>query len=235
MIGASVPHAVYHWLLAMALVLIASCTPGGDSPEQVADEFFAAAVEQDIVAAYALLSNSYQHQLTPAQLQQFLIESGSETFTAVSWQRRDDGSTANGARLLGAISTQGEQVEHVELIMLNGPQGWRVVAINIDPLGERQQSALELPSAQQQAQLASTNMNLFWQGLESGSLSAFYQQVSATWREQLSLEQLESAFADLLGADIDWNQVAKVEPVLVPATAVGPQGKLVLGGVYPAG
>ncbi len=218
---------------ALVLALAVACAPQGDDPESAADAFFAASVEQDIAAAYQLLASSYRAQLSPAQLQQFLLESGSDSFTAVSWARRDDGSNPGGARLLGTIETAGGGTEHVELFMIDEPAGWRVVAINVDPFGEQQASLPALPTAQQQAELVRSAMQLFWEGLESGSLSAFYQQTSATWQQQLSLADLEAAFTELLEAELDWREVAALEPVLVPANALDPQGKLVVGGVYP--
>ena len=226
-------HLIRGFASAVALLMLLSCAPASDEPESVADEFFAAAVAQDITAAYQLLASSYRQQLSPAQLQQFLMESGSDQFSGVAWSRRDDGANPNGAKLLGTITTNAGDTEHVELLMLAGHDGWRVVAINVDPFGERQASLPALPDAAQQAELVRASMTVFWEGLEAGSLSAFYQQVASTWRQQLSLAELEAAFADMLSAGVDWSEVLGIEPVLVPANTLDQQGKLVIGGVYP--
>jgi len=91
----------------------------------------------------------------------------------------------------------------------------------------------KLPAKKELNTLALDSVVAFDKAVKAKDFTAFHQQISKLWQEQITPQQLKSAFQTFIDQQMDLAGVAQVEPVYEPAPSIDDDGVLTLEGNYP--
>jgi len=90
-----------------------------------------------------------------------------------------------------------------------------------------------LPSEKVLRQLIEDDLVLFNDALQRHSFAIFYNSVSYSWQQQLTLKQLQHAFQPFIDKKINLGKLRLLTPVFDVPPAIDPDGLLILVGHYP--
>ena len=98
---------------------------------------------------------------------------------------------------------------------------------------ELQAATPKVPARKELNALALDSVTAFDKAVKAQDFTAFHKQISKLWQEQITPDQLKSAFQTFIDQQMDLAGAAQVDPVFEPAPSIDDDGVLTLEGDYP--
>lgn len=177
------------------------------------DDFFVAVQNDDIDAAYELLSEDFKAGTTKEELKSYLSDNALDKVAEVSWGGRM--IEGNLGTLNGTIETETGGSIPLTLRLVNSENGWKILSIRKETAGfESGSSETPLPSKEIQTQLVSGSVAKYAQSLADKNMTKFYNHISGTWQQQTSVEELGQIFGSAYQFAPGWSNLTQLQPVL---------------------
>lgn len=208
-----------------------------------ADEFFAAANEDNYAKAYSLTSQQLQGQVDQEGLVAFLVDNSLDQIVETSWSSRSINN--DRGELTGTVTTQSGGAIPITMTLVSEGESWKIVFIDVDNAGLQSSGsegengtqpvveAMVIPSAEGQQDLIISATTGFYNALGDPDFSEF----QSRWAEGVTAEQIEETFGSFRANRDALSTLPVSDPQFEPATSLNGAGNLVLNGTYdlPAG
>lgn len=194
-------------------------------------DFFAAAANDDVEGAYALLSSDFQATTSKEELDEYLEKNGLDNVTDTSWSSRSiSGSTGS---LEGTLTTaKGDEIP-IKLKLVNSDAGWKIQSISKEQAGfqnDKSSSRQPLPSKLEAMSLTKATTSDFVEGMRAPTMEGFYGTFSSQFRRDVSLQKLEEGFGGFKGKNFD--MLNGYTPVFSNTGKINDAGILSIDGYY---
>lgn len=177
------------------------------------DDFFAAVQNDDIDAAYEMLSEDFQAGTSKAQLQTYLKGNALDNIREVSWGARSIEN--NMGTLKGTVETQSGGTIPLMMRLVNGANGWKILSIRKESAGFGTGTAdTSLPSRTQQSELVQGTVAAFAESLADRDMTKLYDHASQLWQQQTSPEELGKIFGDFYQYAPGYAGISQLNPVV---------------------
>ena len=196
------------------------------------DDFFAAVQNEDVDAAYALLSDDFKAGTSKEDLISYLAANALNNPREISWGSRM--MTGGIAELEGTVTTQGGSKIPLKLGLIDSDAGWRINTIEKEVAGFRNSSGGDtraVPSAEKQHQMFRTTIRVYADSLGDKSMKKLWDFSSPKLRRQISREKFDQAFQYNYQFAEDFAEISKFSPVIDDAK-VDADGLLNIRGHY---
>lgn len=197
-----------------------------------ANRFFNAVRAKDVAAAEAELSEEFKTRTDRAELRRFIDSSGLGDVVDTEWDSRNIKN--NRGELEGnAITSAGGRIP-LKITFVQENEAWKIYAISKPGAGvaEGETGSLDLPDLATRTALAKRSMHDFAVALEEGTMASFYPTLSALWRNQTNVEELDTAFAVFFEQDIKLLSLDAMQPKFDGDPTIDDNGVLTLTGHY---
>ncbi|MEP3226370.1 MAG: hypothetical protein ABJO01_10370 [Parasphingorhabdus sp.] len=196
------------------------------------DDFFIAVQNEDMDAAYALLSDDFQAGVSKRELKIFLSKNALDTVVETSWNSRS--ISGSKGQLEGTVTTQSGNKIPLELRLIKSESGWKINAIEKERAGLKIiSSGQTLPPAAKQVELFQDTVAIFAQSLSEKSMRALWETGTAAYQEEVSLENLDKAFEKFFKYADGYAEISKMVPVIDNSKIEEDFDVLVIRGHYP--
>ncbi|EOX1298574.1 hypothetical protein ACPD1E_003680 [Vibrio cholerae] len=197
-----------------------------------ADGFFVAVKNKDMGKAATYLSDDFQASTSQSDLELYLEKNFIHKFKEANWESRS--INGNRGSLIGSITTESGGVVPITLSFVKGENGWQIYSIQKPSSGIQEESSpAEMPSEQEQVQLASKSMQIFAESVNEKSMVKFYSHFSNLWQQQSSIEQIDEAFSDFYDIGVDLTVLGNYTPQFKVKPSIDENGALTITGFYP--
>lgn len=199
---------------------------------EAADRFFAAVRTNDMAAARAELSEEFRASTDTASLQQYLKSNGLADVVETEWNSRKFENKRG--ELEGSVLTADGGRIPLTMVFVEENEAWKILAISRSAAGvsQTQQGKLAIPALAERTALVKRSMHDFAMALEQGDMSSFYPTLSALWRSQTSVEELNTAFAVFFEQDIKLLSLDAMQPQFGTEASIDENGVLSIQGHY---
>lgn len=195
------------------------------------DDFFAAAQNDNMDAAYALLSEDFQAGTSKEGLQSYLAANALDNVQETSWSSRS--ITGSTGELKGTVTTADGSEIPLTLRLINSEAGWRINAIEKERAGFKDSSGSRpVPSAGKQQQLFQETVTAFADSLVDDSMKKLWDSSANSLRQKGSVEDLDKAFETFFEDDDAFLMMSKITPVIDSAKINEKTGTLSIRGHY---
>lgn len=196
------------------------------------DEFFAAVQNDDMDAAYALLSDDFKAGTSKEELKAYLAANALDKIKEASWGGRM--MTGGVAELEGTITTDGGSKIPLKLRLIDSESGWRINAIEKESAGFKDSAggSVAVPPVRKQQQLFRDTITVYAESLADQSMQKLWDNSSGIFRRQFTVEQLNEAYGRNYRFAGDYAEISKMTPVIDDAR-IDEGGFLVIKGHYP--
>tara|TARA_R110002033_G_scaffold9777_5_gene32032 strand:+ start:288 stop:1079 length:792 start_codon:yes stop_codon:yes gene_type:complete len=197
------------------------------------DDFFDAVQNEDIDAAYALLSDDFKAGTSKDGLVSYLAANALNNPREISWGSRM--MTGGVAELKGTITTQGGSKIPLKLGLIDSDAGWRINTIEKEIAGFRNSSGDDVravPSAEKQRQMFRKTITVFAESLVDKSMKKLWDFSSPNLRRQISLDKFNEAYKYNFQFSEDYAQISQFSPI-IDSSEVTEDGLLHIWGHYP--
>ncbi len=196
------------------------------------DDFFAAAQNDDMDAAYALLSEDFQNGTSKEGLQSYLVANALDNVKETSWSSRS--ITGSTGELEGTVTTADGGKISLKLRLINSEAGWRINAIEKESAGFKDGSVgRSLPSVSKQQQLFQDTVTVFAESLSDKSMEKLWDSATTDYRQQISLEKLDQSFGQFFEFAEGYLQLSRQTPTIDGAEIFNDNQIVVIRGHYP--
>ncbi|MGB5484539.1 DUF4864 domain-containing protein [Parasphingorhabdus sp.] len=197
------------------------------------DDFFAAVQNDDIDAAYELLSEDFQAGTSKEELVSYLAANALDKVEDTSWSSRS--ITGGSATLEGTATTASGGKIPLNLRLVQTENGWKINAIIKDRAGfqtrSEEEKSLPVPSDPELLALVRSSMANFVDGMNAPTMTGFRKSFSQTFQRQFSLAELETAFKKFKAND-ELEVFKTLKPVVQNGTKITDEGVLQVKGYY---
>lgn len=189
------------------------------------DDFFAAVQNDDIDAAYELLSDDFQAGTSKEELKSYLVANALDKITEVSWGSRSIES--NRGTLSGTVTTQSGSAVPLTLNLVNGKNGWQIYAIEKQAAGFRQDnSTAPMPTEEGQVALVNKTVGVFVDSLNVQDMQGFYDHISYLWQQQADVAKLNEVFGGFFPYRSDMQKLKETPVVITKPAFINDDGVL---------
>ncbi len=173
-------------LLALIFWLTSDITKTGD-------DFFAAVQNDDIDAAYELLSPDFKAGTSKDELRAYLAANGLDKIAEVSWGGRSIEN--NRGRLNGTVTTESGGSIPLTIRLTNSDNGWQIYSIQKERAGfGSDPDGANLPTQSEQQALVKKSIHSFVDSLGEKDMGQFHAQSSSMWQQQYSVEKMNETY-----------------------------------------
>ena len=200
--------------------------------EKRADAFFNAVKRHDIAKAHTYLSEDFKASTDESSLKEFLSKGAILNFKSASWSNRQ--ISGNRGQLDGSITTESGGVVPLKLNFVKENGEWKIYSIQKPVAGmQATESSPSAPSQSEQAALVKQSMHDFLVSVRQKEMSHFHSTLSRMWQKQVSTEELNAVFINVIDSGANWPAVDTLDPVLSPVMKMDENEVLTLNGHYP--
>ena len=96
------------------------------------------------------------------------------------------------------------------------------------------QTEKKMLSQKEMETLVEESMQTFSQSLKEQSMTSFYANIAAYWKERTSVKELNKVFAPFIERKIDLSGLSQLTPIIEKGTGLTPNGDLLVKGRYKA-
>ncbi|GAB5488031.1 MAG: hypothetical protein Pars2KO_16010 [Parasphingorhabdus sp.] len=211
-------------LLGLVFWLTGDITKAGD-------DFFAAAANEDIDAAYELLSEDFQAGTSKDQLAGYLKINALDNVADTSWSSRS--INGNQGTLEGSVTSATGGTVPLTIDLIKSDAGWKIRNIKLEKAGfSDNRSSGTMPSETEQTQLIVETSTAFVASLKDGNMKGFHNYVSGLWQSQIDPAGLEEVFENLFPVADQLVVLGRLRPLLSKPAQINSDGLLVLEGYY---
>lgn len=197
-----------------------------------AEEFFEAVKADDYTAAWSYLSEDFKAGTTEQELVEFLQSGGFADIREVDWGNRS--FSGKIGQIQGTIITTEGGAIPVTLVMVKGDDGWRIQRIERPAAGIREVGASRaVPPESDLIELVRDTTGAFVQAVKERSMQHFYDQISLTWQQQTTVQELDEIFGNAFDFTGDLGVLDTLIPSFDTEPAINQDGVLVVTGHYP--
>lgn len=195
------------------------------------DDFFAKVQKGEMDQAYELLTEDFQAGTPKDQLQRFLTATALDRVVETSWSSRSIEN--NVATLKGSVTTDTGGVIPVTVVLVNSDAGWKIHGIEKEKSGVSGAADMPtLPPAETQREIAGATTDVFIESIEAGDMTALHQDSSSFLQEQATVEKLNAALLEVLGADESMSVLKGKKPFLARPAELDEDGTMAVFGYY---
>lgn len=182
-----------------------------------ANGFFTAVRSQNYTAARGYLSREFQATTGESTLESYLANSGIAHFKASHWPRRE--ITNGRGELHGDVVTDSGGIVPLEMTFIREGGGWKIYSMDIPPSGlQTGTDPKGLPTYTKQLELVEQSTHYFAVAVHDKSMASFYQTISPTWQQQVTVQGLDNSFKQFYAFPTDLRVLDQYEPVIESAT-----------------
>lgn len=199
---------------------------------KTADDFFAAAQNDDVDGAYALLSEDFQAGTSKEDLKSYLTANALDNIEKTSWSSRSiSGSTGE---LEGTVTTASGNRMALKLRLINSEGGWKINQFEKASAGFKDISAgPALPSVSKQKQLFQGTVKVFAESLAEKSMQKLWASGTIDYRQQLSVEKLDKGFEQFFEFAEGYLDLSEQMPIIDGAEMIENSRVMLIRGHYP--
>lgn len=199
------------------------------------DDFFAAVQNDDMDAAYALLSEDFQTTTSKEGLRAYLAANTLDKVQSVSWKSRS--ITNNTGELEGTITTQKGGAIPIKLGLVKSDSGWKIFRLVKAAAGFRATDSTEIikpqmPPQVEQIRLVKETTNIFAGALNDKDMKALYDHGSKEFRRTNSVPELTDTFKSFEEFGPELLRLKEQAPGLREPVAIDERGRLSISGFY---
>jgi hypothetical protein len=226
-------------------LLLGGCAKKAD-PTDAAKRFFALLAAGDVAGAYAVSAFGFQAQQTQTAFANNVTQLALTQQTDAAWEPPE--ITDDEAKVRVEITTaEGSKLPFV-VTLVNQSGAWRVHSLRFSrgpgqPTANRfslvgkgaafsDVQSQPLPREEEILKLAQRTMRDFDEAVREKSFEKFYDTVAVAWRKQLTVAQLERAFAPFINAEVKIGGIGQAEMQLDGPPSINPEGVLVVNGHF---
>lgn len=197
------------------------------------DDFFAAVQNDDMDAAYALLSDDFQAGTSKESLQSYLVANALDNPKDTSWGSRSiSGSTGE---LEGTVTTADGGKISLKLLLVNSEAGWRIHTIEKESARFKDSAGgRSIPSAVKQKQLFQETMTIFAESLSDGTMKKMRDRAAGSFQRQIALKDLDKSYEESFKFAEDFSEMSTFSPI-IDSGDIGENGALNIRGHYQNG
>ncbi len=197
------------------------------------DDFLALTSSGKIREAYESCSTTLKTQQSFEAFERAVQRLGLTEVTSASWSNRE--MKNDRVHLDGTGSTRAGGKVPLTMDLIKEAGNWKVVAVNVPAAGVAVAAGeAKMPSDSELRALALDSLLAFNEAVRADDFARFHEQISAAWQEQITAEQLATAFHDFTEKHIDIGGIKDVQPIFNEPPQIDSNGVLVLSGYYPA-
>ncbi|HEV3410434.1 MAG TPA: hypothetical protein VG095_09070 [Chthoniobacterales bacterium] len=192
---------------------------------------------QDFTAFHQRISNTWQKQITPAQLREsfkvFVDQRIDLSFIGASQPAFLEPPAIDDEGVLtleGRYPTEPYQVDF-RLHFLQEKSAWRLLGVKLNVLPTGSGDA-PLPKEKEARRLVLDSLGALNRALREKSFVGFHKQVAVLWQEQTTPEKLQARFQSFIDRDVDFAPLLKLEPRFEKPPALNEDGLLELQGSF---
>lgn len=212
-------------LIALIFWLTGDITKAGD-------DFFAAAKNDDMDAAYALLSEDFQAGTSKEELKSYLTANSLNNVEETSWSSRS--ISGNTGELDGTVTTVGGNEISLKLRLINSEGGWQINEIEKASAGFKGSSGdRSLPSVGKQQQLFQDTVTVFAESLADKSMKKLWDRGTADYRQQFSVEDIDQIHRQFFKYADGYLEMSKQTPIIDSAEIYKGNKTIGIRGHYP--
>jgi hypothetical protein len=199
---------------------------------KTADQFFLAVKEHDLARARGFLSEEFKAGTSEQDFAAFLAKSALDRFDEASWSSR---SMTNGTGTLeGSVTTDTGGTVPLSLSFVKENGEWRIYALRRSSAGlDTQSTSPGVPSRAEAVELVKAAFRLYAASVNTKDMSGFHAGVARAWQRQMTVQQMNEAFANAIATGNDYTVLDRLTPRLAREPTLGEEGALVLEGDYP--
>ncbi len=193
---------------------------------RVAEGFFAAVSEGEQEQANSQLSDYVVDDA--ASIYSYLESNNMNDVQSSSWNARNF-VNSKGSIAGEVINGKGAKIPtRVDFVKVDGD--WKIYAIAL----QRPKAALKPtePTIQKQESLVSQSMSSFMDAAKNKSMLVFHQHISGFWQAQITVAELDEAFASIYNFKGDFSALSKIKPTIESAM-IDDDNLLVINGFFP--
>ncbi|MEM8917740.1 MAG: hypothetical protein AAGE37_02680 [Pseudomonadota bacterium] len=196
------------------------------------DDFFAAVQNDDIDAAYALLSDDFKAGTSKEELETYLAANAFDKVREASWGGRM--MTGGVAELEGTVTTEGGSKIPIKLRLIDSESGWLINAIEKESAGFKDSGggSAAVPPVDKQQQLFRDTITVYAESLADRSMQKLWDNSSGLFRRQFTVAQLNEAYGRNFRFAEDYAEISKMTPIIDNA-GIDDGGFFVIRGHYP--
>jgi len=232
-------------LALMILLMVGGCTKKSD-PTDAARHFFSLLASGDVAKAYGESAFGFHAQQTETAFSSNVTQLGLLKHTGTTWEPAE--ITDNEARVRVEVATEGEKKVQFLVTLVHESGVWRVHSLR-NPRGPglrpenrftlvgkgagfTDAQSQPLPKDDEILKLAQTTMREFDLAVQEKSFVRFYETVAATWRKQLTISQLDRAFAPFINSEVRIGGLNEAEMRLDGPPTINAEGILLVNGHF---
>lgn len=243
-------RAVHYLLTLGVLALLAGCSKEPD-PIQSANEFFADISKGKIDEAYNSAAFAFKASSTPKTFEATARDLGL-TAKTVSCTWKETTIHDNEAKLTGAVvSANGANIP-VSVTFIQERGLWRLFALHTPKdhgspafgatnvfttvgkgISFNTAATRELPPESVIQRLVEDSLVQFNDAIQRRTFADFYNNISYSWQQQLTLHRLERAFQPFIDKQVNLGPLRGAIPIFDTPPAIDSDGLLVVIGHYP--
>jgi len=199
------------------------------------DDFFAAVQNDDMDAAYALLSEDFQTTTSKEGLRTYLAANTLDKVRSVDWRSRS--ITNNTGELEGTIRTQEGGAIPIKLGLVKSDGGWKIFRLVKAAAGFQVTDSTEnikprMPSEAEQIRLVKETTNIFVGALNDENMKALYDHGSKEFRRINSVLELTDTFKSFEEFGPELLFLKGQAPGLQKPVTMDERGRLIIEGFY---
>ncbi len=233
------------FLLATVMAL-AGCAEKGD-PTEAAKQFFAQLAEGQTAEAYRGTAFGFQAQQTEKAFAQTVKEMGLTNLDTLTWEPPE--ITDDEAKVRVELKAKNGRTLPFLVTLVHESGAWRVHSLR-SPRGTSSTrtenrftlvgkgaafsdaQSQRMPDEKEIKQLIVRTLGQFDAAVQQKSFAEFYGDVSATWKKQLTVGQLERAFQPFINAGVRFGGLNEAEMQLDGPPSISTEGVLVVNGHF---
>ncbi len=193
---------------------------------RVAEDYFAAVAAGEQDQAVTLLSDYITADA--ASINDYLESNDMHDVVSSSWDSRNF-VNSKGSIAGELVNAKGAKIPtRVDFIKEDGD--WKIYAIE----QKRPKAALKPnePSIQQQENLVIHSMSYFMEAARNKSMQVFHQHISRFWQSQITVAELDKAFASIYNFTGDFSIFTRIKPI-IESGMIDDNNLLVITGFFP--
>jgi len=220
-------------LVAAFVAVIGGSWLGTTGARAQGEDVIAAIRDNNEALLGSMMSREILEKVDPAKLLRMARGWGLGEAQKVTWQKWSIGT--GGAELSGIVARKDGKEQPLDMTLIKQDQAWKLLKISTkmadvvsDPL------ALSMPEPDALVAMVGQVTRDVGLGVREGSLKALHASMAQVAQTTLTIEELDTAFKQLIEQHIDVSPAADLAPAFDAAPIIDPDGRLVAEGHYPS-
>lgn len=196
------------------------------------EQFLVLLAEGKTDEAYASTADSFRGQLDEASFRTAVRRLGLTEYASASWHNRRFHNQEGAVE--GTVTTKNGGAKPVSIQLVHEDSEWKVIAVRYGgvDLGAAK-APLPVPTSTELERMTTDALLDLNEAALSGEFTALHGTLSDLWKHQITPQQLQAHFQELVDLQLDIGVIRNVKPQFSTPPEVNDLGLLVVAGHYP--